>query len=164
LEDDDYIHKQATAGDSRFVPSGSSGSLNFAISRGSLKLGGDGNVYLLRWLNPAVVYAISPGGEIVRRFTVDPGDSSLTVAGMAISGVRVVLVFRKGVEGENIERQFVQVLDLEGNKIATYEEPLLNGHIAFGGALACYTQYPEQFTFLGWAKDEKIVLNVVEPR
>jgi hypothetical protein len=164
LEDDDYIHKQATSGDSRFVPGGLPGGLNFAISRGSLKVASDGNVYLLRQLNPAVVYAISPGGEIVRRFTVDPGDSLLTVARMAIAGSRAALVFRKGGEGKNIERQFVQIVDLEGNKIVTYEESMVDGHIAFGATLACYTQNPEQFTFLGRTKDEKIVLNVTEPR
>lgn len=125
LEDDDYIHKQATSGDLRFVPSGSAGGLNFAISRGSLKVASDGNMYLLRQLNPAVVYAVSPGGEVIRRFTVDPGDPSLTVAGMAITEGRAALVFRKGGEGKHIERQFVQIVDLEGNKIATYEEPLV---------------------------------------
>jgi hypothetical protein len=164
LEDDEYIHKQATSEDSRFVPSGFPGGLNLAISRGSLKIANDGNVYLLRQLNPAVVYAISPGGEIVRRFTVDPGDSSLTVAGMAIAGSRAAFVFRKGGQGKNIDSQLIQIVDLEGNKIATYEEPIVDGHVAFGAALVCYTQNPEQFTFLGLTKDEKTVLNLTEPR
>lgn len=164
LEDDEFIHKQASAGDSRFVPAGISGSLNFAISRGNLKLAGDGNAYLLRRLNPAVVYAISPGGEILRRFTVDPGDPELNVNGLAIAGSRAAIVFRKSREGEPVEEQLIQVVDLEGNKMATYEEPMVDGHIAFGLDLACYTQNPEQFTFLGWTKDEKVVLNVTEPR
>lgn len=165
LEDDEFIHKQASAGDSRFVPAGvSAAGRNFAISRGNLKLAGDGNAYLLRRLNPAVVYAISPGGEILRRFTVDPGDPELNVAGLAIAGSRAAILFRKGGEHEAVEEQLIQVVDLEGNKMATYEEPMVDGHITSGLDLACYTQNPEQFTFLGWTKDEKVVLNVTEPR
>jgi hypothetical protein len=138
--------------------------LNSAISRGHLEIGSDGNVYLLRWYNPAIVYAISPGGEVVRRFTVDPGDQELKVGGMTVAGSRIAVVFLKGAEGKNIEREMIEVVDLEGNKVASYEEPMVDGHLAFGISLACYSHNPEQFTFLGWTKDEKLVLNITEPR
>jgi hypothetical protein len=166
LEDDAYINQQRSWGDSRFTlgPGQVNSSINFAISRGEMKLGDDGNVYLLRWLNPAVIYAISPGGEIVRRFTVDPGDPELTVGGMAVAGGRIAVVFRKGREGENVEQEIIKVVDLEGNKVATYGLPMVDGHAAFGISLACYSHNPEQFTFLDWTKDEKLVLNITEPQ
>jgi len=164
LDDDGTINELAVRGDSRVVPGRSSGGLNFAISRGEMKLGDDGNVYLLRWLNPAVIYAISPGGEIVRRFTVDPGDPELTVGGMAVAGRRIAVVFLKAREGENVEQETIKVVDLEGNNIASYGMPMVDGHVAFGISLACYTQNPEQFTFLDWTKDEKLVLKITEPQ
>jgi ribosomal protein L24E len=153
LEDDKNIHQLAA-----------SGGLNLAISRGNMELGADGNVYLLRWLNPAVIYAISPGGEIVRRFTVDPGDQELTVGGMAIAGDRIAVVFRRSSADHGVVQEVIEIVDLEGNRVATYEEPTLDGHVAYGIFLACYSHNPERFTFLGWAKDEKLVLNITEPR
>jgi len=142
----------------------SSIGLNSAISRGQMEFGADGNAYLVRWLNPAIVYAISPGGEVVRRFTVDPGDAEFEVGGMVAAGSRLALLFRKAAQGKNVEQQLIQIVDLEGNKVATYQEPMIDGHLAFGLALACYTHNPEQLTFLGWTKDEKLVLNITEPR
>lgn len=163
LEDDEQIHQLAASGDSRFVPGPVSGSTNFAISHGKMELAADGNVYLLRWLNPAVVYAISPGGEIVRRFTVDPGDQALTVGGMAIAGSRIAVLFRRSSGGKGVRQQVIEIVDLEGKKVAAYEQPVVDGQVAFGISLACYSQNPEQFTFLGWA-DDKLVLNITAPR
>ena len=164
LEDDGMIHELAARGDSRVVPAPVSGGLNFAISRGKMEIGSDGNVYLMRWLNPAVIYAISPGGEIERRFTVDPEDHDFTIGGMLVAGRRIAVIFHKGREGENVEQEIIKVVDLEGNKIATYKMPMVDGRVAFGITLACYTQNPEQFTFLDWTKDEKMVLKITEPQ
>lgn len=124
LEDDDSIGP-------------SSDGLNFVISRGQLELGADGNVYLLRSLEPAVVYAISPGGEIMRRFTADPGGQEFKGGGMAVAGSRIAVVFRKGAEGKNVPQEVIEIVDLEGNKVATYEEPMVDGHFVFGITLAC---------------------------
>ena len=162
LEDDEHIHQLAGACDS-LLP-GSRCSLNFAISRGQMELAPDGNVYLLRWLNPAVIYAISPGGEVVRRFTVNPGDQELTVGGMVIAGNRIAVLFRKSSANHHVEQQLIQVIDLEGHEVATYEQPMAGGNVAFGVTLSCYSQNPEQFTLLGWTEGDKMVLNIVEPR
>ncbi len=162
LEDDEHIHDLAALGDSRFSPGPVSGGLNFAISRGKMEMGPDGNVYLLRWLNPAVIYAISQGGEVVRRFTVDPGDQDLTVERMAIAGNRIAVVFRKTSSDHRVLKQLIEIVDLEGNKIAIYDQPLIDGHVAFGASLVCYSQNPEQFTFMEWTKDDRWMINVAE--
>jgi len=165
LEDDDNIHEMAARGDSRVGPGPVSTRLNFAISRGKMEMGSDGNVYLLRWLNPAVIYAVSPGGEIERRFTVDPGDPDFMVREMKIAGNRIAAVFLKSSKGKMPARLIIKVVDLEGNKVATHEQPMVDGHLAFGPTLACYILNPEQFTFLGWQEEgEKLVLNITEPR
>ncbi len=164
LEDDEHIHDLAAMGDSRFSPGPVSGGLNFAISRGKMEMGPDGNVYLLRWLNPAVIYAISQGGEVGRRFTVDPGDQDLTVERMAIAGNRIAVVFRKTSSDHRVLKQLIEIVDLEGNKIAIYDQPLIDGHVAFGASLVCYSQNPEQFTFIEWTKDDKWVINIAEAR
>lgn len=164
LEDDANIHEMAARGDSRFVPGPVSGGINYAISRGKMEIGSDGNVYLLRWLNPAVIYAVSPGGEIERRFTVDPGDPDLTVGGMTVAGNRIAVAFMKSAPGESIKDWLMEVVDLEGNKVAAYGQPVIENHVAFGFTLACYTHNPEQFTFVSWADDEKVVFNITEPR
>jgi hypothetical protein len=161
LEDDENIHNLAASGDSRFSMGG---GLNFAISRGKLEIGSDGNAYLLRWLNPAVIYAISPGGEVVRRITIDPGDQELMVDKMTIVGNRIAIVFRKTSPEHRVLQQLIDVVDLEGNKVAIYDQPMSDGHVAFGASLVCYTQNPEQFTFMEWTKDDKWALNVTEPK
>ena len=166
LDDDESIHQMAVRGDSRVTPSTAPGysAINYAISRGAMQVGSDGNVYLLRALNPAVIYAISPGGEVERRFTVDPGDPSLIVASMKLSGGRIATLFRKSSGDESIQGPVIEVVDLEGNKISTYKEPVLDGRAAFGWMLACYSDNPEQFTFLDWTKEQKLVLKTIEPR
>jgi len=52
LEDDDRIYQYSVAGDSELVPHPGN---NRAIWQGAMKTAADGNVYLMRWLSPAVV-------------------------------------------------------------------------------------------------------------
>jgi hypothetical protein len=164
LEDEENIHKLEVSADSRFSPGPTSGGINYAISHGKMEVGADGNVYLLRWLNPAVVYVISPGGEVVRRFTVDPGNQDLMVERMAIVGNRIAVVFRKTSSEHRALQQLIEIIDLEGNKVATYDQPVVDGHVAFGASLVCYGLNPEKFTFMEWTRDDKWMLNIAELR
>ena len=83
---------------------------------------------------------------------------------MTIAGNRIAVVFRKTSSEHRVLQQLIDLVDLEGNKIAIYDQPTSDGHVAFGASLICYTQNPEQFTFMEWTKDEKWVLNVTEPK
>ena len=67
LSDDEKLVKRAEEGDPHFVVAGRP----VPVSRGSIAMAGDGNAYLMRKLNPAIVYVISPSGEVLRRFTVE---------------------------------------------------------------------------------------------
>jgi hypothetical protein len=101
----------------------------------------------MRWLSPAVFYAVSPGGEVVRRFTVDPGNADFRPLEMHISGSRMAVLFYQPQTNEKV----MKIVDLEGNEIATYDELVVDGKPKLGMlglAFACYSQQPERFTFL----------------
>ena len=88
LEDDDAIHDMALSGDQR-VSSFTNPSANHAVEFSKMEAGADGNIFLMRWLTPAIFYAISPGGAVVRRFTVDPGDQiNLRICMFRATGLR----------------------------------------------------------------------------
>jgi hypothetical protein len=160
LEDDNAIHDMAKTGDSR-VTSPRAPSSNRAVSWGQIEAAKDGNLYLMRWLSPAVFYAISPGGEVVRRFTVDPGNANFHPLDMHISGNRMAVLFYEPQSNEKI----MKIVDLEGKEIATYDELVANGKPQLGMlglAFACYTQQPERFTFLV-TDEHKIQLKHAEP-
>lgn len=76
----------------------------------TMEAGADGNIYLMRWTAPAIFYAISPGGEVVRRFTVDPGDRNYRSVTMHISGSRIATLFLQPHTKETL----MKITDLEG--------------------------------------------------
>jgi hypothetical protein len=66
LEDDETLRDMAASDDARVtVPTVTNG--NRAVRVSQLEASADGSVYLMRWTNPAIVYAITAGGEVLRR-------------------------------------------------------------------------------------------------
>jgi hypothetical protein len=111
----------------------------------------------MRRTSPVIVYAISPGGEVIRRFTVAPprvGFSPLMP--LHISGTRMAILFDDDHGG-----QTVKVVSLEGDELAAYGTPTDKDRT--GPILACYTSDHERFTFLG-TNDGKLILNSFEPQ
>ncbi len=159
LKDDEMIEKMAASGDRRVVPEDNP-SLNFAIERGALEIGPDGNVYLMRRLSTAVVYAISTGGAVLRRFTVDPGDANYIPITMNVAKSGIAVLFRQPQTGEGI----MKVVDLAGHELATYRAPASDGDQTLGSAFACYSDNPERFTFLTTTEDEHLGFKIAEPR
>jgi hypothetical protein len=161
LEDDKALHDIAASGGPRVALSGMPHA-NHAVDNSQVAMGDDGNAYLMRWTNPATFYAISPGGEAVRRFTVDPGASGFMPAEMDLYENRIAILF--------VARQtfdlIIKIVDLEGHEIATYDRPRANGKPKddLGVALACYTENPTRFIFLGANDDDKLQLRIVELR
>jgi|ERR1700690_575225 len=159
LPDDADLQKMAESGDPRVIAPGHA-SVNRAVELGYAEAGSDGNVYLMRRISPAIVYAISPGGEVVRRFTVDPVAADYTPISMHIAGGRIAILFRE----PQIGKELVKVTDLEGTEIATYIEPTKDTQEVLGSALACYAQNPERFTFLFTSDDGYLGFRIAEPR
>jgi hypothetical protein len=153
LKDDTEIHDMGASGDPK-VTSARNPSANHAISGGAAETGPDGNVYLMRRLSPAILYAISAGGAVVRRFKVDPGSQDFMPFSMHISGNRIAVLFRHSQTAQEI----IKVVDLQGRDVATYEEPVIEGRKTLGGAFACYSSNPDRFTFLKALEDHKLGL------
>jgi hypothetical protein len=156
LEDDDAIQGMANGHDPR-VTSLMTPTSNRAISWSQIESAKDGNLYLMRWLSPAVFYAISPGGQVIRRFVVDSGNPDFRPAAMHISGNRIAILFYQPQSMEKI----MKIVDLEGHELSTYAELREDGKPRLGmlgAAFACYTQQPERFTFLVSDEHQKIEL------
>jgi hypothetical protein len=161
LEDDKTLRNMAASGDTR-VTLPENPQANLAINYGSLEMGNDGNGYLMRWTNPTVFYAISAGGQVVRRFTVDPGDSGYRPRGFHIAKNRIAIFFWDKQSNDTL----MKVVDLEGHEIATYDEPkgARAGNSGLGLSFACYTENPTRFMFLGADDDRRLQFWIAEPR
>jgi len=161
LEDDKQLHDMAAAGDNRVVIADSPQS-NMAINNGSAEVGEDGNAYLMRATNPTLFYAISASGEIVRRFTVDPGHPEYRPLGFKLWKNRIAVQFWAKSTDDGAAR----VVDLEGNELAAYDDPK-EGRIkgeGFGLSLACYAENPTRFTFFNKDDQNRVLVEVVEPQ
>ena len=150
LEDDDMIHDMAVVGDSRVTRFEAPGG-NLAIEAGDIEAANDGNIYLMRRLSPAIIYAVSPAGEVLRRFTVDPGEPDSMPESMHIAGDRIAVNFS----------ELIRIVDLEGHELATYASQKL----PLEGPLACYSINLERFTFLkdGDVDHPRVTINVGGP-
>jgi hypothetical protein len=162
LEDDEPLHQMAVSHDAR-VTSALNPTSNRAISWGQMQAAKNGNIYVMLWLSPAVFYAVSPGGEVAKRFTVDSGNPDYKPIDMHISGSRIAVLFYQPQTMETV----MKVVDWEGQELATYDETRANGKPKLdnlGLSFACYTAKPERFTFLVTGDDYKIELKRVEAR
>jgi len=162
LEDDKDIRNLAASGDAR-VGSDTDPHANHAVEFGQSQAADDGNIYLMRWTTPTIFYAISPGGEVVRRFVVDPGDQGFTPEAMHIAGNRIALLF---FDEQTKEKQ-MKIVDLEGHEIATYDQAKVDGkpkNDFLGLAFACYTENPQRFTFLTAGDGDRIEIRSAEGR
>src|ERR1039458_2777477 len=159
LPDDVAIHKLGAEGDPR-VTRPTNPSSNSAVARGAMRLGSDGNAYLMRRLSPAIVYSISESGSVVRRFTVDPGDPGFMPSSMQTAGDRLVVLFRNAQSN----RTLLKVVDLAGHDAAEYVDPMDGGRPHLGLAFACYSNSPDRFTFLSTFDDDRLGLVTAEPR
>lgn len=162
LEDDTHIHEMAKVRDPK-VTSAADPTSNRAVAWGQVQSAKDGYIYVMRWLSPALFYVISPGGEVVRRFTVDPGSAGSMPITMHISGNRIAVLFRES--GSNQKQ--MKVVDLNGEELATYDvapsDPKTES-ATLGSAFTCYSMRPERFTFLVTDEDHRIQLRIAEPR
>ena len=162
LEDDETLRDMAVRGDAR-VTSPQMPHGNRAVALSHAEMASDGNAYLMRWATPAIFYAISPGGEVVRRFTVNPPqDAAEPPMDVHVSENRIAILF----VNQQTMRKVIKIVDLEGHEIATYAEPMAGGKPAgdVGLALACYTQNPDRFTFIGAGDDNRVQFWIAEGR
>jgi hypothetical protein len=102
---------------------------------GDAAVGSDGNVYLLRSAPPALVFVISPKGEVIRKFRVDPGDDGLISSSIWTHSDQLAVAFqpRQGMPALAL----VKVVDLEGRPVTSYALEHLDPEEVVGD-MACY--------------------------
>jgi hypothetical protein len=162
LEDDDTLHHMAASGDAR-VTLPQFPQVNRAVDHSQIEMAADGNAYLMRWTNPAVIYAVSPGGEVVRRLKIDPGDSAYLPSQMRVIQNRIAMLFVNTQTHDFI----MKIVDLEGHELATYDELEANRKqpgAMLGNTFVCYTENPTRLFFLGTNDDYRLQLWIAEPR
>jgi hypothetical protein len=160
---DGKLLKELKLEDDRFhdMPSPYDRTSSEAITWGKINPAKDGNLYLMRSLTPAVFYAISPSGEIVRRFTVDPGHPAYRALTVHITGNRIAVLFFDPQTMDTV----LKIVSLEGEELASFEQPKEEGKLgALGLVFACYALQPERFTFLTTDEKQRIHLRLTEVR
>ncbi len=145
--EDEDARRKAASGDAEYTRSNAG---NRFVGFGDVAGGSDGNVYLLRGAAPALVYVISPAGEVVRKLHIDALDHNFVAGDIKSYAGRLAIGF-------NGPSTLVVVTDLEGNAIASYA---IDRHKPDRPALACYgsggftfvTVYAEKELYLLTAK------------
>jgi len=151
--EDEEARLKASPADWEPRPVGSVGGADF-VRRGDVTAGSDGNVYLLhRTASPALVYVISPAGEVLRKLRIDAGDSELLARSVKFYDGRLAIEFDRGFHFDTHQNR-IKVTDLQGNSIADYRmRPVVGDHSLY---LAGYG--PEGFTFVPYENDDKLYL------
>ena len=104
------------------------------------EVGGDGNLYVMRNSSPALIYVITPSGQIVHTLKVGSPLTKASPAAFHLSVNRLAVSFWN----ENTQQQTIVIADAQtGRKIASYADA-----DALGPSFACYSANDGVFTFL----------------
>jgi len=104
------------------------------------EVGSDGNLYVMRFSSPALVYVIGPSGKIMKTIKVSSPLPGAMPSAFHLSGNRLALSFWN----DESESQTVVVADAQtGHKIATYADAT-----GVGTSFVCYSANDGVFTFL----------------
>lgn len=148
--EDENARRNAESGHSGFAHNAERG--NIFVERGDISLGSDGNAYLLHGTSPAVVYAISPSGDVIRKMRIGADSSGLLFRSIESHSGQLAVGFGKFGHVE------LHVTDLEGSPIATY---VLNTDKSSIPQLACYGA--NGFTIVTTASDGNAQLVITRP-
>jgi hypothetical protein len=131
-----------------------SDSTTRAVEMGEATSGSDGNVYLLRATSPAQVVAISPGGELLRKFSVDPGRPGMTAQSIKASrdGLAITFMDRRAQGPERV----IETVTYSGESRAHY---IIMDEKVIATGLACYTS--DGFTFVTSSEDGFVYLQTI---
>lgn len=150
IPQDDEIDAAAEIGDSRYASGPMFG--NRAVAGGKMRLGDDGNVYLMRRTSPATVYVISSSGDLVRTLQVQPPRVGWASVDMQVSNGKIAIEF-SDCSPSRCEGSTLSIADAKSGKRLTDTDDSL-------GTLACFAATPERFTFL--TVSEKNALQLID--
>ena len=140
--EDEELSRKAEEGDPSAHEAGVYG--NSFVEMGGAVGGSDGNVYLMRRTSPALIYVISPKGNIIRTLRIDLGDAKLLPEDIQSANNRLAISFGAPAGG-----RILKVVNLMGADVATYS---IDESLSIG-TFACYS--PPALTFLSPDKDRR---------
>jgi hypothetical protein len=146
LADDRRIKEAFETGDPVVAPPGTNG-INMAVAGGQVGVAEDGNVYLLRRLDPAIIYGISPAGEIVRRIELKSDVPDSLPRNMLVNGTEAAILF--GTDGSQDTE--IRIVDLTSGDLRAIYKPVQS----LGTAVTCFDS--TTFTFLGAREGRRVI-------
>ncbi len=139
--EDEEARQKAELGDSKYILAGLQVGNKFAASVDAAA-GSDGNIYLLHTAtSPALVYVVSPTGDVLRKLRIDAGKSGVEASSIHSFAGRLAIEFNFGPKHD---KNLIRVIDPEGKPIANYEVTVAG--LASSPSLACYSS--EGFTMI----------------
>jgi len=126
---------------------------NSFVTSGDAVLGSDGNAYLLRAGDPALIYVISNKGEVLRKLKVAAPSPGLVAERLKASSGNLAVIFLE----RDMNRGFSIITDDRGRVLSSIEGDDLR---MLPGLLACYKNH--DFTFIGFDDDGNPQINRAE--
>ena len=126
---------------------------NRSVTSGRIRLGEDGNAYLMRRTSPATVHVISSSGDLVRTLMIDPAETGQMPIDMQVAADRIAMEFSVSCSGDRCEGHNFTIADrTTGHKISDYADEKVHG------VFFCYGAKPEHFNFLTVSEDNELKL------
>lgn len=151
--EDEESRRKAETGDPAYTPEGLNAG-NSSISDGDAASGSDGNVYLLRATMPALVYAVSPNGDVIRKLRVEAPAPDLVARELRSANGRLAISFLRS----NSTVGVVRIVDYYGNPIATLD----SGEGVLPGLPGCYDS--RSFTIVDFNSDSEVYIRRAEAK
>jgi len=127
--EDEDARSKARPGDLVAPSRGGNGGVDF-VMYGGVTVGSDGNAYLLHGTTSfALVYVISPAGDVVRKLRIESGDPDLVARNIKSYAGRLAVEFDDNYAGEY--RNLIKVTDLQGKSIADYGMGKVEGQFLY---------------------------------
>ena len=152
--EDEEARQRSRPYEHRSVVTGARG-VDFIYS-GSVAAGSDGNMYLLHGTSsPALIYVISPKGDVVRKLRVDAGDPDLVATSIRSHGSRLAIQFVSQRQRPDMTT-LIRVTDLQGKPMADYRVDMAGAKEPSGAPLNLAGYDSDGFTFAPDLRDGKV--------
>jgi hypothetical protein len=126
---------------------------NSFVTHGDAVLGSDGNVYLLRASNPALIYVISNRGEVIRKLRIASPSSGLVSRTLKSSSGKLAIGFLK----KGMNQGVMVIVDYDGHVLSSHSG---DDSRMLPGLVACYDT--QGFNFIGFDDESGMQIHRVE--
>jgi hypothetical protein len=131
---------------------------NHAIELGAMASGDDGNIYILRRTSPALVFVVSPSGEIVRRLEIQPPVEFAMPTGIQVIKGLLAIRFSTATEYQPDPVSMLITADATTGETRQVFKTIKG----MGSGMACF-ESPSIFSFATVGEGGKLKLTTYEP-